>query len=34
MDAVVIDGPAIELIRAGVASISTVIKKGKVVHAR
>jgi imidazolonepropionase len=34
MDAVVVDGPAIDLIRVGADTISAVIKKGRVVHAR
>src|SRR5258708_3250632 len=34
MDAVVVDGPAIDLIRVGAETIRTVIKKGRVVHAR
>jgi hypothetical protein len=31
MDAVIVDGPAIDLVRAGAATIRAVIKKGKVV---
>ena len=34
MDAVVVDGPAIDLIRVGADTIRTVVKKGRVVHAR
>ena len=34
MDAVIVDGPAIDLIRVGADTISAVIKKGRVVHAR
>lgn len=34
MDAVVVDGPAIDLIRVGADVIKTVVKKGRVVHAR
>jgi imidazolonepropionase len=34
MDAVVVDGPAVDLIRVGVETIATVVKKGRVVHAR
>jgi imidazolonepropionase len=34
MDAVIVDGPAIDLIRVGADTIRTVIKKGRVVHAR
>lgn len=34
MDAVVVDGPAIDLIRVGADPIASVIKKGRVVHAR
>ena len=34
MDAVIVDGPAIDLIRVGADIISAVIKKGRVVHAR
>jgi imidazolonepropionase len=34
MDAVVVDGPAIDLIRVGADVIRTVVKKGRVVHAR
>jgi imidazolonepropionase len=34
MDAVVVDGPAIDLIRVGADVIRAVIKKGRVVHAR
>jgi len=34
MDAVVIDGPAIDLVRIGADVIRAVIKKGRVVHAR
>jgi imidazolonepropionase len=34
MDAVVVDGPAVDLIRVGADTIRTVIKKGRVVHAR
>src|SRR5262245_26020070 len=34
MDAVVLDGPAIDLIRVGVDVVAAVIKKGRVVHAR
>jgi len=33
MDAVVVDGPAIDLIRVGAETIRTVVKKGRVVHA-
>ena len=33
MDAVIVDGPAIELMRVGASTIHTVIKKGRVVHA-
>jgi imidazolonepropionase len=33
LDAVVVDGPAIDLVRVGAATIATVIKKGTVVHA-
>lgn len=33
MDAVVVNGPAIDLIRVGAATIRAVIKKGRVVHA-
>jgi len=32
MDAVIVDGPAIDLIRVGAETIRTVVKKGKVVH--
>jgi imidazolonepropionase len=31
MDAVIVDGPAIDLVRVGAATIRAVIKKGKVV---
>jgi len=34
MDAVVVDGPAIDLIRVGADVIASVIKRGRVVHAR
>jgi imidazolonepropionase len=34
MDAVVVDGPAIDLLRVGADPIAAVIKKGRVVHAR
>jgi imidazolonepropionase len=34
MDAVIVDGPAIDLIRVGADTIRAVIKKGRVVHAR
>jgi imidazolonepropionase len=34
MDAVVVDGPAIDLLRVGADVIAKVIKKGRVVHAR
>jgi imidazolonepropionase len=34
MDAVVVDGPAIDLIRVGADTIRAVVKKGRVVHAR
>jgi imidazolonepropionase len=34
MDAVIVDGPAIDLIRVGAETIAAVIKKGQVVHAR
>jgi imidazolonepropionase len=34
LDAVVVDGPAIDLMRVGAATIRAVIKKGRVVHAR
>ena len=34
MDAVVVDGPAVDLIRVGAETIAAVIKKGRVVHAR
>jgi imidazolonepropionase len=34
MDAVIVDGPAIDLIRVGADTIRVVIKKGRVVHAR
>jgi imidazolonepropionase len=34
LDAVVIDGPAIDLLRVGAETVRTVIKKGAVVHAR
>jgi imidazolonepropionase len=34
MDAVVVDGPAIDLLRVGAATIHAVVKKGRVVHAR
>jgi imidazolonepropionase len=33
LDAVIVDGPAIELMRVGASTIHTVIKKGRVVHA-
>jgi imidazolonepropionase len=33
MDAVIVDGPAIDLVRAGAATIRAVIKKGKFCHA-
>jgi imidazolonepropionase len=33
LDAVVVDGPAIDLVRVGAATIATVIKRGTVVHA-
>ena len=34
LDAVVVDGPAIDLIRVGAETISAVVKKGRIVHAR
>jgi imidazolonepropionase len=34
LDAVVVDGPAIDLVRVGATPIAMVIKKGTVVHAR
>jgi len=34
MDAVVVDGPAVDLIRVGASTIAAVVKKGRVVHAR
>jgi imidazolonepropionase len=34
MDAVIVDGPAIDLMRVGADTIRTVIKKGRIVHAR
>jgi imidazolonepropionase len=34
MDAVVVDGPAIDLTRVGVETICAVVKKGTIVHAR
>ena len=34
MEAVVVDGPAVDLIRVGAETIAAVIKKGRVVHAR
>jgi imidazolonepropionase len=34
MDAVIVDGPAIDLIRVGAETIHAVVKKGRVVHAR
>jgi len=34
MDAVIVDGPAIELIRAGARTIQTVIKKGRIIEIR
>ena len=34
MDAVIVDGPAVDLIRVGAETISAVVKKGRVVHAR
>jgi len=34
LDAIVVDGPAIDLIRVGADTIRTVVKKGRVVHAR
>jgi imidazolonepropionase len=34
MDAVVVDGPAIELIRAGARTIQAVIKKGRIIESR
>jgi imidazolonepropionase len=34
MDAVIVDGPAIDLIRVGAEIIRTVVKKGRIVHAR
>jgi imidazolonepropionase len=34
MDAVVVDGPAVDLIRVGAETIAAVIKKGRIVHAR
>jgi imidazolonepropionase len=34
MDAVIVDGPAIDLIRVGAETIAAVIKKGQIVHAR
>jgi imidazolonepropionase len=34
MDAVVVNGPAVDLIRVGAETIAAVIKKGRVVHAR
>jgi imidazolonepropionase len=33
LDAVIVDGPAIDLIRVGAPTIHTVIKKGRIVHA-
>ena len=32
MDAVIVDGPAIDLIRVGAETIRAVVKKGEVVH--
>jgi imidazolonepropionase len=34
MDAIVVDGPAIELIRVGAPTIRTVIKKGRIIENR
>jgi imidazolonepropionase len=34
MDAVIVDGPAVDLIRVGAETIRSVVKKGRVVHAR
>ena len=34
MDAVVVDGPAVDLLRVGAATIAAVVKRGQVVHAR
>ena len=34
MDAVIVDGPAVDLIRVGAETISAVVKKGRVAHAR
>ena len=34
MDAVIVDGPAIDLLRVGAETIAAVVKKGRVVHAR
>ena len=34
MDAVIVNGPAVDLIRVGAETIAAVIKKGRVVHAR
>ena len=34
MDAVVVDGPAVNLLRVGAATIAAVVKRGQVVHAR
>src|SRR2546423_1310315 len=33
MDAVVVDGPAIDLVRVGAEMVRTVIKKGRIAHA-
>jgi len=33
MDAVVVDGPAIDLVRIGAETVRVVIKKGRIVHA-
>jgi imidazolonepropionase len=34
MDAVVVDGPAVDLLRVGATTITAVVKRGQVVHAR
>jgi len=34
MDAVIVDGPAVDLLRVGAATITAVVKRGQVVHAR
>ena len=34
MDAVIVDGPAVDLLRVGPATITAVVKRGQVVHAR